>query len=228
MFDTAFGFNGNHDFIEHAERDEKIMGLFHTGFGWMIVPEQYEPVLSPAVYFGVGAWYDEKAKTLEGMRLQVSLPRSKNGASPQRVLQKLGTPTHGFAKMEQTQQADLGFVSLMLVYANSGIAIEYISIPITIYWKGTIDEIDDTGRICLGSLGLPGNIAYHLEVDFVEPFVDLDNLSPMQQRLIGNPIALYRPPYKSFEDVFHLTLEEVTERAQRETDTCIEGIPSEG
>lgn len=219
MLDMAFGFSGTYDFIEHAKPDKEIEGLRWTGFTWDIVPGSID-TFSPE-FFNINVWIDENSQMLEAIQLLAVSQRFGETTSPQYVIKKLGMPSRGLASVQRTAVMDLGSGAFMLHY-DQGVTILYTGILFSIDPKLIDDPNDDIAEVCLGTLHSKSGI-YWVDVYLTQPFQNgFDELTPIQEYLMNSRMTVTNPPFDEFEEVFDLSLEDITRLAQQKENACLQ------
>ena len=104
-----------------------------------------------------------------------------------------------------------GTASLTIAYER-GVVITYLAI------RAQYDT-SHRGTICLGPR--PNTNYYDVEVLLTRPFPnDPSDLLPLQDSLLGRLITASEQ-YRPFEEVFGISLEEITTMAQQPGDLCV-------
>lgn len=107
---------------------------------------------------------------------------------------------------------------LTMLYYDKGLTIYYPSFQIFITRPSKGAE--GVAELCLDTLP-PSGGAYRVEVYLTEPFDNgLNNMSAIQEYLIADATGL-SPDLRPFEDVFGLSLDEVTALAQQNENACV-------
>jgi hypothetical protein len=210
MFNTAFGLDDGLTF--HKDPESEFVYARHE---WEFAPDKHRNegfsfvvVLNPSNHI------------LEGIELWAKSPRFEVYAAPQYILRKLGTPSHMLVSIERSTLRDWGIALLVMIYDNKGISIEYLGVPLSI--RVADGGMPDVAKMCLGA-SPPNRMYDDIIVYFTEPIAsDLTNLSPIQESWLGQSIKTHTPSYKTFEEVFSLSPEEVTTLAQRQENLCLE------
>lgn len=208
MFDTAFGFNGSKIFqFEHLEGDPDLPGFVATSYSWT-----FRETLNWRDGFLVVAWIHEDTRILEAIDLDSEGNEFKPYSSPQQILRGLGVPSRMRVSIQQSEDPRWGLLNLVTMYGDIGVTVHHAgAISITPDSQG-----NDVAKFCLGGLLDPH---YIVDVYLTAPFPSTaSELSPVQEYYIGS--GAYSND-NLFQDVFGMSLEEVTKLAQEKDNACI-------
>lgn len=211
MFETAFGFSEFQDMVGDTAESSDVPGMIAVTQVWTMVTP------TPKTSFYVSVWLGKDAQIVEAIELFANSPQFERYIFPRQVLRKLGVPSNMLVRVDRTEKAEHGVAMLMMFYYDKGITVIY-NLPAPIDIMNINDSSDDIATLCLGKS------IYGMHVYLTKPLNnDLDTLSPLQQFLFGNVIEWWRSSLKPFEDVFDISLEEVTRLAEQQTNPCVSG-----
>lgn len=208
MFETAFGFSGISNLPPGRAFDDADEPDL------LLLPQQWSFGDSGDT-FAVVAWVQKASLVLEAVHFYGQGSRFEPYVNPQRILRELETPSHILVSLGITELADWANLELLIIY-NEGITVYYgVRVIRVIGWDGS----NPSAELCLG------NIPKHplTDVFLTKPFEGDDIgtlLSPLQYMGIDID-KIYTEAYQPFEEVFGMSLEEVTKLAQEKNNACI-------
>lgn len=210
MFHIAFGFEDDVTFLEDPRSK-----FVYSRTEWEFAPDKQGDD-----GFSFLAVLNSRNHILEGIEIRAESPRFEVNVAPQYILRKLGEPSHMLVSIERGTVRDWGIAMLVMFYYDRGITVEYLGVPLSI--RVVDSGMPDVAKMCLGA-SPPDRKYDDIIVYFTGPIAsDLTNLSPIQESWFGSPIRTHTPSYKTFEEVFNLSLEEVTTLAQQQENLCLE------
>jgi hypothetical protein len=159
-------------------------------------------------------WIEEESCTLRGFEFRWERGRSfRPPTLPQHILQELGTPSQMLIRLQMTELADYLSANLFTVYENGVVFYQagQASIITTTTAEGDTERVIE---FCLDDRGGFGGG----EADILAPLTGND-WDPLQEIFAGG--VLNDPDYLPIQDVFDISLEELTRIAVEEENPCI-------
>lgn len=208
-FETAFGFSGMSDLpMEKAFTDSQGKPDL------LVLPQQWFFGDSGDTFF-VGARVQKDSLMLQMIQFYGQGSQFEPYVNPQWILRNLGTPSHLLVSLGITEAANWANLELLISYSR-GITVYYglRVVPVV-----GLDSSNPSAELCLSNM-----TKYPLiDVFLTRPFEGDDTntlLSPLSYKGIDLDkvrVENYRP----LEEVFGISLEEVTKLAQERDNACI-------
>lgn len=204
MFEEAFDFGGkNAPQPRDAFVDAGISGLLRLSHQWTL----------DADFFFVSTLIQRNPHVLEAILLYGVGDRFEPYTSPQRILRSMGVPSHMLFRTQVLEVAGW-YGSELLISYDEGVTIYYSLIQ-----SRVTDQPDGvTLELCLGNLlG-----TYSADV-YITPPIERDDIKTIFSPLkyAGLHTEKISPYFKPLEDVFGMSLEDVTKLAQDKDNACI-------
>lgn len=215
FFNTTLGFNGAYDLMSNTEPSDNVPGLMIAVRPWIFRQDG-----ANAWLLSISTWINDDTQLLEGVTFSITDTRFRPYLVPQQVLRELGMPSHMMAGFQSTESATISVLDLLIVY-EQGVTFYYPDILIR--RVPTTQANIYSGEFCLDQLVNELNSSidlFNADVYLTKPFsTGLDQLSPFQEYSVGSLIEFFN--LQPFEEVFGVSLEEVTQMAIDQDNACV-------
>lgn len=170
--------------------------------------------------FAILALINQSTNRLEGLNLafQTYDPEFDPHISPRRAMTELGIPSFWLVQTEVGGQDSSLEVMSIMIYQSGVIFFQRYSL--TLNPEGNDQPANKVAQFCLGN-----NVFSEALLGIGEPFVNgYKNLSPAQTWTYV--YKLDDPRYRPIQDVFNVSLGEISKRISHETNPCLSIIVS--
>jgi len=170
--------------------------------------------------FDIVVWTDKGTTILESMQFRwhfASRDELNVQMSPQRIIKELGAPSRILMSLWDTENAEIEVLKLLLIYDQGMVFRSNTWVPVV------RNAGKNLAQICWGSIhwSYKNQAGGTREADIMPALTNgVDNLSPLQNRLIG--IDIHDEGFQPIENVVGVTPDDIAGLLSKQQDPCID------